>query len=197
MSDRLPSLLELMRLIDRFQQVERALPRRGEDRLENDVEHSYQLAMAAWYLNATEELGMDSGLLLAFALVHDLAEVYAGDTYAYTADADERATKEAREAAAVARIADEFPEFPDLVETIHTYERRDTREARFVYALDKLLPILGNYLDNGRMWRAKGVTLAMLKDYKQEKIAESPEAYRHYEAIIAILEERPDLFPSA
>lgn len=191
----LPRLLELMRLIDRFQRVERALPRRGEDRLENDVEHSYQLAMASWYLNATERLGMDDGKLLAFALVHDLAEVYAGDTYAYTLDHEERATKASREAAAVERIAGEFPEFPELVDTIHAYERRDTREARFVYALDKLLPILGNYLDDGRMWRAKGVTLEMVKTYKQEKISESPEAYPHYEAIIAILEANPDLFP--
>ena len=188
--------LAFLDLIYRFQRVERRIRRRGEDRLENDAEHSYQLAMAAWHLNAADQLGMDTASLVRFALVHDIAEVYAGDTPAFTRDDDERASKETREEAALDRIASEFPEFPELVATVREYELRASREARFVYALDKLLPIMANYLDDGRTWHLEGVTLDEVKRYKTDKIAESPEVQRYYAELVALLEEKPDLFPA-
>lgn len=169
--------------------------RRGEDRLENDAEHSYQLAMTAWYLNNSEQLKLDTGLLLGYALVHDLVEVHAGDTYAYTRDAGERESKEAREAAAAEQIAADFPEFPELHELLRRYEERADREARFIYALDKLLPILNIYQDSGRSWHREGVTLQMIRDYKTSKVAVSPEVEPYFQELMAILESQPSLFP--
>lgn len=191
----LKKLFSYLDLMHRFQSVDRQVYRRGEDRLENDVEHSYQLAMTAWYINDAEKLGFNSDLLLRYALVHDLVEVYAGDTYAYTTDTDERASKQAREAAAAEQIEREFPEFPDLHETVHQYEKRDTPEARFIYALDKLLPTVNIYLDGGRFWHREGVTLQMIRDYKTSKIAESPEVVPLFEELVSLLEAQPALFP--
>jgi putative hydrolases of HD superfamily len=188
-------IFAFMELINQFQRIDRQIMRHGEDRLENDAEHSYQLAMAAWYINDSEKLGLDSNLLLRYALVHDLVEVYAGDTFAYTTDVEERTSKASREAEAAERIAREFPEFGSLHETIHEYEKRDSREARFVYALDKLLPVIGIYLDEGRTWHKNGVTLQMIRDYKTSKIAESPEVEPYFRELVAVLEAQPSLFP--
>ena len=75
-------LLELQRLLAAFSQVERMNHRKHADAFvpENDTEHSYNLAMTAWYLAKWfPELNRD--LLIRYALVHDLVEVHAGDTY--------------------------------------------------------------------------------------------------------------------
>lgn len=188
-------LLAFLKLTHAFQLTERRLNRPGDDRLENDAEHSFQLALAAWFINDTHKLGLDTDRLIRFALVHDLPEVYAGDTFAFTTDQDERDSKEAREAAATARIASEFPEFPGLTETIHAYERRDTPEAKLVYALDKLLPTANNYVDGGRTWHREGITLAMMSAYKADKIAESPVIAQYYREIVALIERDPKLMP--
>jgi len=191
----LAHLFGFLDLLERFRVVERRVRHRGEERLENDVEHSYQLAMAAWYVNEAGSLGLDTGLLLRYALAHDLVEAYAGDTPAYTRDAQERASKDAREAAAAERIAAEFPEFSELHDMIHAYEQRNDEEARFVYALDKLLPIINVYQDEGRTWHFEGVTLAMTRAYKAEKIAESPVVDKYFQELVALLEKNPGMFP--
>lgn len=51
----------------------------GSDRAENDVEHSYSVAILCWYLNDKLKLNLDIAKVLKYALVHDFPEVYAGD----------------------------------------------------------------------------------------------------------------------
>lgn len=183
----LERLLEFSKLLGAFQKVERALYVPGTDRRENDVEHSYHLAMTAWYLVSSEKLDLDLSLILKYALAHDLVEVHAGDTFVFSKDAAHLESKQERELAAAQRIEKEFPEFPDLHELIQGYEKRENREAKFVYALDKILPILINYEDKGRAWKEHGVTLEKIKGEKANKIALSPEVVPYFDALIELL----------
>ena len=132
------------------------------------VEHSWQLAMLAWYVIDTEKLPLDKGKVLQYALAHDLVETYAGDTYFYDPEAE--ATKHQREKEAQERIAKEHPEFASLHATISAYEAREDEESKFVYALDKTIDPLNIYLEDGLLWREKGVTLEMLLEKKLAKV---------------------------
>ena len=49
------------------------------EKQENDVEHSYAVAMLCWYLHDALKLELDIAKILKYALVHDFVEVYAGD----------------------------------------------------------------------------------------------------------------------
>jgi putative hydrolase of HD superfamily len=69
---------------------------------ENDTEHSYNLAMTAWYLAAYFP-ELDKNKLIRYALVHDLVEIHAGDTFAF-GDAKHIASKSEREAAALNQL---------------------------------------------------------------------------------------------
>lgn len=190
---RLDSLLNLVRFTHAFRQVERGTIIAG--RRENDAEHSFQLALAAWYLACTEKLPLDIGKVLRYALAHDLVERYAGDVPAYNRSPQADALKREREREALARIEQEFLEFPQLSASIHAYERREDPEARFVYAVDKLLPMANNYLAGGVAWKTSRVTLAMLRDVKDRTIAASSEVYVYWEALRAVLEvNESDLF---
>lgn len=193
----LGELLKFTRLLNGFRQVTRAVHANGEERFENDVEHSYQLAMLGWYIVKAGNMPLQAESVLKYALVHDLVEIYAGDTYTYTDDWEELASKPAREEAARLRLKKELPEFPELHALIERYERKEDPESKFVYALDKLQPILNIYLNDGRTWKEKNITLEMLVLRKREKIAVSSDIAAYFKDIIAVLEkESTRLFSS-
>ncbi|PIP73288.1 MAG: phosphohydrolase [Candidatus Lloydbacteria bacterium CG22_combo_CG10-13_8_21_14_all_47_15] len=191
----LAHLLRFSGLMNDFRRVTRVVHANGEDRWENDVEHSYQLAMLAWYLCEAGDLPLDSDIVLKYALVHDLVEVYAGDTYIYS-DPEELQSKPERERIAAARLKEELPEFGELHRLIEEYEERHNEESRFVYALDKLHPVLNIYLNDGRTWKEKNITFDMMLAQKRDKIAMSPEVAVYFDAILEILEKEGErVFP--
>lgn len=178
-------LIAFHALLLQFQAIERVTQVPPHFRQENDTEHSYNLALAAWFLAGVfPELNRDQ--LIRFALVHDLVEVHAGDTYIY-ADAATLSTKQAREAAALEQLAGDWPDFPDLIATIREYERQDSQEAKFVYALDKIMPIILLYLGKGHTWRQEHITRAQLHETKRHKVAVSPAINDYYEQLHELL----------
>ncbi len=87
------SILDFTKLLNKFRAVKRIVFTVGEGEPENDAEHSYQLAMLSWYIISAENLKLDKNLVIKYALVHDLVEVYAGDTYFYRSDKEEKDKK--------------------------------------------------------------------------------------------------------
>lgn len=187
------SILNFTKFLNKFRAIKRIVFTVGDGESENDSEHSYQLAMLAWYIISAEDLKLDKDLVIKYALVHDLVEVYAGDTYFCRSDKEEKDKKD-REHKSLSRIKQEFPEIDDMYTFIQDYEKRLNRESRFVYALDKLLPVMNIYLDNGRDWRRHKVTLGNLIRFKTSKITLSPEVEPYFNELITILEENRGMF---
>ena len=186
-------MIQFSQLMLQFQDVIRAfyLPRGAK---ENDVEHSYHLAMMAWYLNSAGELGYSTDRLIKYALLHDLVEAYVGDVHAF--DEAGRRGKEERERAAIMRFEAEFPEAADMVPIMQSYMSHTDSEAQFVYALDKLMPMIMIYLDNGRTWREDGFCFEQINTVQSAKIALSQPVDALYQQLKRIFEQRPELFAS-
>lgn len=145
----LEKLLGFARMLNQLQAVERVIRVKDADRWENDMEHSYHLAMLAWYIIDSQKLSLDREKVFRYALAHDLVEVYAGDTYLFSPDQALLDSKLERERIAAKRLVKEFPEVPEMHEAILRYVMKDDPESRFVYALDKIEPIVKLYLDGG------------------------------------------------
>lgn len=193
--DNLKDALNFIKLTQNFQKIKRVILVNGTDERENDSEHSFQLALLAWYLIDSQKLDMDVNKAIKYSLVHDLVEVYAGDTYIYTQDANLKSSKPEREREAADRLRKEFPKFKDLHETIQEYEKKETLESKFVYALDKVIPVLNVYLDDGRTWKKMEITLDMIIKNKADKVALSPEVKKYFDSIIEILKlKQQELF---
>jgi putative hydrolases of HD superfamily len=190
-------VIEFHRLLNDFAAIERVIhvKRHGKHTLESDTEHSYNLAMMAWFL-AEHFPHLDKNRVILLSLVHDIVEVHAGDTFAF-ADQELLDSKPAREAAAQKQLAAEWPDFPDMHAAIHEYELRQTPEACFVYALDKLMPMLAIYLNEGHTWHENGLTLERLNKEKQPKIACSPEVKQYWNELYDLLLKSPELLPKA
>lgn len=186
-------LIDLQQLMVQLAAVERRvrLPE-PMGRFENDVEHTYTLAMAAWFLSESFP-ELDRGTLIQLALAHDLLEVHAGDTFVFAKD-NSLATKQERETAAVKQLEGGWSDFPELLTAIHEYERRESAEAKFVYALDKVMVITLNILNGGSSWREHGVTFEQFVAEKEAKVPISPDIYAYYRQIYDILAVDPDKF---
>ena len=186
-------LLELQKLLIAFSDIERVIHRRRGDTFikENDTEHSYNLAMTAWFLSQWFP-ELDKDLLIRYSLIHDLVEVHAGDTFIYGPQS-ELDSKKQREADALKKLENDWPDFQSLTQGIKTYESHSDAESRFVYALDKVMPIMMIYLNDGYTWKKESVDVTMLYEAKLEKIKQSPEILPYFEQLYAMLLERPDL----
>lgn len=193
----LAKAFDFLNLLHQFQAVERVVPVLGTDRRENDVEHSYSLAMLAWYLSDTIAPTLNKELVIKYALVHDLVEVYAGDTYAHTTDEALRASKHQREEDARKKLSAVFPDFSELHDLIEHYEQRSDAESKYVYALDKFIPMLTMYTYSKERaegwWKQHNVTFEQICTYKDPKIATSPEVDALWKELRAILKQEKDL----
>lgn len=185
-------LIELHKLLVQFQHVERRNHVPGNFERENDTEHSYNLAMTSWFL-ASNFPHLDRDKIIRLALVHDLVEVHAGDTYVYAVQA-EIATKQEREHAALEKLREDWPDFPDLIQHITDYETRESEEAKFVYALDKIMPIMGIFVGKGHTWQKEKITLEQLHAIKQNKVAISKDIYPYYEQLYKVLQDHQHYF---
>lgn len=136
---------------------------------ENDSEHSYQLALVCWCANEQYNLGLNNELILKLALVHDLVEIYAGDTDAHD-NKEEIASKEVREKVAIEKLSIEYVDFKDILTSIKIYEERNTNEAKLVHFLDKITPDVNIYNSNSNYYKDRKVTMDGWVDWLFGKI---------------------------
>ena len=146
---------------DRLKGVERRNWLADGSRRENTAEHSWHLGIAAMIFAGYASEPVDVGRSVCMALVHDIVEIDAGDTFAYdTSELNE--TKQAREEGAAERLFGLLPAatgqfFRALWDE---YEAGETAEARYVMAVDRVAPMLLNMAEGGSAWNEYGITRA-------------------------------------
>jgi putative hydrolase of HD superfamily len=164
--DRLADQIRFIVEADRLKTVLRHSPLIADDRRENDAEHSWHLALMVPILAEYADDPIDVGHTVQLVLIHDLVEIYAGDTFLY--DSAAQRDQEQREQAAADRLfallpADQATRFRALWDE---FEARQTAEARFAKAMDRLQPTLLNFNNKGGTWQTPGVTDADVRRRK-------------------------------
>lgn len=143
--------------LDKLKQILRQSVLYDQSRRENTAEHSWHLATAVLALSRHSNNPINLERALKMALVHDVVEIDADDTFVY--DTVAIATKYAREQKAAERIFGLLPgaiaqELSDLWEA---YEKQDCPESHFVASLDRLLPMIANFNSKGYSWKKHGI----------------------------------------
>ncbi|MCM3885677.1 HD domain-containing protein [Frankia sp. R82] len=164
-------------------------------RRENDAEHSWHLAMLAVVLGEYAAADVDHARVLRMLLVHDLVEIYAGDTFVY--DASALAEQEQRENSAADRL---FPQLPadqgaQLRALWEEFEQRRTADARFARALDRVQPLLLNFYTGGSTWRPHGVCHADVLAHRDVIEQGSPALWAYVEVMLDAAVRRGYLLP--
>ncbi|MEA2693024.1 MAG: hypothetical protein QOJ16_2411 [Acidobacteriota bacterium] len=157
-TDRIARQLEFILEIDRLKGIERRSWLLHSERRENSAEHSWHLAIMAMVLAEHAAEPVDLLKVVEMVLVHDIVEIDAGDTFRYdTAGEADRAEREGRAADRLFAILP-AEQGAHLRARWEEFEARQTPEARFAAALDRLMPMLHNLHGNARGWRENGVT---------------------------------------
>jgi putative hydrolase of HD superfamily len=101
----------------------------------------------------------DMKRLLQMIILHDVIEIYAGDTFAYGTIA-ELSTQKARELSAADKIFSFLPEeqareFRSLWDE---FESSTTPESKCARLVDTFMPVYHNYMTKGQKWLELGAT---------------------------------------
>lgn len=178
------TFFELQRLVVDLALINRNHHLIDSERQENDIEHSFMVAMLCWYICSHYALDLDLGKVLKYALTHDFAERYAGDTNTFATKVD-REKKVAREKAATERLSREFDDFKDLVDIIRDYESKADDEALFVWTVDKMQALVLGDLDNWRPYQKLDITYDQFTSkYKELMVTASPHCEEIFESLV-------------
>jgi putative hydrolase of HD superfamily len=156
--ERMEQQIQFIVEIDKLKQVVRQTYLTDASRHENSVEHSWHLALMAMVLaEHANDPDIDLNRVIKMVLVHDLVEIDAGDTFLY--DNKHSESKIDREEAAADRLFNMLPTdqagmFRKLWDE---FEARETRDAKFANALDRLQPMLHNVITKGKSWQHHGI----------------------------------------
>ena len=139
-------------------------------RRENDAEHSWHLAIMAMLLTEyAEDKNFSLERVMKMVIVHDLVEVYAGDTFAF--DVQGNIEKEEKEKLAADKLFSQLPENQgkQLRKLWEEFDEMKTPDARYAAALDRLQPFIHNLCTEGHTWVLAKVTKAQV--YKRSGLS--------------------------
>lgn len=181
---------KLIDLLVNFQAVERNIPIPKLSRQENDTEHSYNLAIAAWVIISQDNLPLNLDLVIKYALVHDLVEVYAGD--AFPLDDKQVAEKPNKEHLSLLKLQkDKLTK--ELAKYIEQYERMGDEESKFIYSLDKLMPAFTLIHGDIPLWKKYNLTQQDWEDKFRSKIESSKYLEPYLEQFLKLQKANPQL----
>lgn len=156
----------------------------GYARRENDAEHAWHMAIMIYLLKEYSNEEFDVAKAMMMALIHDIVEIDAGDTYAY--DTAALATQKEREERAADRIygllpADQRDELRALFEE---FEAAESAEARFARTMDNFQPLLLNDSNGGADWREHKVTKSNVVGRQRKSIIGSKTIWEYTSTLI-------------
>ncbi len=149
--------LNFIQELDKLKRILRQSVIYDQSRRENTAEHSWHLSTAVLALSRHSNRPFNLERALKMALVHDVVEIDADDTFVY--DTVKLATKYEREQKAAVRIFGLLPQDigNELKELWEAYELQDCPESQFVASLDRLLPMIANFNSEGHSWKKHGI----------------------------------------
>lgn len=182
MKNRTNKILEFLKEIGKLKKVEREIFL--ETKKESSAEHSWHLAMFIMLFEKDLPNKLNFNRMLKMSLMHDLVEIYAGDTYLF--DEEGRKDKKEREEKAAEKLFSQLPE--DLEKEFHElfqeYENNETKEAKIVKSFNHIHPILENIEYNGIGWEFHRTKYEDIEKAKRHLMEHDPFILEIYEKLM-------------
>ena len=160
---RLDQQLKFTAEIDKMTGILRRTVLIDKSRRENDAEHSWHIAAMAMLFEeyAVEPVNVSRAVMMC--VVHDLIEIYAGDTFAYDVKANQ--DKADREKLAADKLFNLLPEEQGtMIRNLwEEFDAMETPDAKYAACMDRLQPFLHNTLTDGFTWVESGTSRAVVE----------------------------------
>ena len=178
--ERFEKQLNFIREIDKEKMIKRQSYLTDCETHEDDAQHAWHMAIMTLLLKEYSNEDIDVLKTVTMLLIHDLVEVYAGDTYAY--DEEGKKTQAEREAKAADKLYGLLPE--DQGEYLKNlwleFEEQKTPEAKFARTMDCFQPLILNDATDGIAWKEHGVKRSQVLK-RNERVCLGSEEIWEYE----------------
>ena len=146
MLNRLQQQLNFVNELEKLKATHRSNRTLDAYRFENSAEHSWQGALLAPILQEYIAEKVELEKVMSMLLIHDLGEIYAGDTFVF--DEDGKSDSYDRELASLEVSLGKLPadQHEYFLALWQEFETGDSIEARYARVLDALVPLL-NHLE--------------------------------------------------
>lgn len=153
-------------------------------RQENDAEHAWHMAVMIYLLKEYANEEFDVAKAMMMALIHDIVEIDAGDTYAY--DTKNLETQKEREEKAAERIFGLLPEEQkqELKGLFEEFEACESSEAKFARVMDNFQPILLNDSNNGEDWKVHKIKKSQVENRQKSSQLGSKDIWEYTSELI-------------
>lgn len=162
--EKINSLLRFTAEVDKMTSIQRRTLLIDKSRCENDAEHSWHIALMAVIFKDYAPKGCNIARSVQMCIIHDLVEIYAGDTFAF--DINANIDKSEREEKAADKLFGKLPS--NIAKEIRTlweeFDAMETPDAKYAAAMDRLQPYLHNTLTDGHTWKEGKPTTKMVDD---------------------------------
>lgn len=189
-------MLDFFLATDRLKMINRENWVLDGSRPETVAEHSWHVTLLAMTLAHAAPPETDIDHVVHLLTVHDLVEVYAGDTVIWWET--DVAEVEARERAAAERLFAQLPDDarPRFAELNAEFMAQETVEARFARALDSLHPLLMTWGTRGAGHVRTDLTVPRIVAKKKPLIGPFPALWALAEQVLREAVARGLLAPS-
>ncbi len=180
MDSRLQQQINFILEADKLKTVLRRNLLTDDSRRENSAEHSWHSILMAQILfeYADNKNELDLLHIIKMITIHDIVEVYAGDTFMY--DVEGYKDKFDRENKAAIEIFGLLPEDQrkEYYELWLEFENEETPNAQFAAMTDKMMPVIINTYNGGTSWREANISCEQVIE-SQKNIANGPEVFKN------------------
>ena len=179
----LKNSVDFIKEIEKLKSVTR-FNRTLDGRFENSAEHSWQGAIAAIVLQDyyPEKLKMEK--VISMLLIHDLGEIYAGDTWVF--DDEKKIHSHDRELESIEKTMSLLPEekYLNMKNLWLEFEKGQSAESRYARVIDALVPLI-NHLEVSELnYNPDNISAEMVLEKKKFIKSESEELWKLTEKLI-------------
>ena len=182
MSD-LDKTVDFIKEIEKSKSVAR-FNRTLDGRFENSAEHSWQGAIASIVLQDyyPEKLNMEK--VISMLLIHDLGEIYAGDTWVF--DDKKKVHSHDRELESIKKTMSILPEekYLNMKESWLEFEKGQSAEARYARVIDALVPLINHLEVSECNYNPDNISSDMVLEKKKFIKSESEELWKLTEELV-------------
>jgi len=183
LTDNIRQIFDFIIELDKLKDVLRKTKPVGINRFENSAEHSWQVCMLAQLIVCESPVKVDVVRVIEILLVHDIPEIYAGDQIVYQTKNELDVQKELQAAKRIFGLLPE-PQASWCFSRWEEYETRETDEAVFAYAIDRLMPVLQNLRNGGQSWKENTVPLEKILKVNTAIGTALPSVWSYVETLI-------------
>ena len=179
----LNNTVDFIKEIEKLKSVTR-FNRPLDGRFENSAEHSWQSEIASIVLQDyyPEKLNMEK--VISMLLIHDLGEIYAGDTWVF--DDKKKIHSHDRELESIKKTMSILPEekYLNMKNSWLEFEKGQSAEARYARVIDALVPLINHLEVSECDYNPDNISSVMVLEKKKFIKGESKELWKLTEELV-------------